>query len=366
MQVFVVDSITLDLLFSEIMDGTTLLAGSYTIDPAVPIANVAVIAPDRARLTLALPLVAGGLHTITVTGVNDCPGNPIGAANAASFALPEPIAAGDVVINEVLYDPRGSGSDFVELYNRSQKVLSLAGLQLANGSGSNALITVDAWLLLPGEYVAIATNTANVLMNYPLGRADRMLQSALPSYNNGSGTVVFKGANGDTLDLFNYSDALHFPLLKSVDGVSLERVDPDRPTDDPTNWHSAAAEVNFATPGYRNSQFAPAPAPRGSITIDPAIFSPDNDGYQDLLTITYAFDEPGFVGTMKVFDLAGREVKTLMNNLLLGTSGAVSWDGMMDTNELARMGPYVIYMEAYDLAGNVEKFRKTVVLAHRL
>ena len=55
-----------------------------------------------------------------------------------------------------------------------------------------------------------------------------------------------------------------------------------------------------------------------------------------------------------------------VDNELLGTSGAVSWDGRMDTNEPARMGPYVIYLEAYDLAGNVEKFRKTVVLAHRL
>lgn len=366
LQAFVVDSVTLDLQFNEIMDPATLLSGSYTIDPAVPIANVAVIAPDRVRLNLDAPLEAGALHTVTVTGVNDCPGNAIAAGNTATFALPEPIAAGDVVINEVLYDPRGSGSDFVELYNRSQKVVSLAGLQLANGSGSNALITADAWLLLPGEYVAIASNTANVLMNYPLGHADRMLQSALPSYNNGSGTVVFKGVAGDTLDLFNYSDDLHFALLESVDGVSLERVDPDRPTSDNSNWHSAAADVNFATPGYQNSQYAPAPAARGSITIDPAIFSPDNDGFQDLLTITYEFDEPGFVATMKVFDLAGREVRTLMNNVLLGTSGAVSWDGLMDGNELARIGPYVIYMEAYDLNGNVEKFRKSVVLAHRL
>ena len=102
------------------------------------------------------------------------------------------------------------------------------------------------------------------------------------------------------------------------------------------------------------------------ITIDPAIFSPDNDGHQDVLTIAYKFDEPGFVGTMKVFDLAGREVRTLMNNELLGTSGAVSWDGLMEGNELARIGPYIIFLEAYDLAGNVEKVRKTVVLAHRL
>ena len=97
-----------------------------------------------------------------------------------------------------------------------------------------------------------------------------------------------------------------------------------------------------------------------------ANFSPDNDSYQDLLTIAYQFDEPGFVGTMKVFDIAGREVRTLMNNELLGTSGAVSWDGIMESSDLARIGPYIIYLEAYDLAGNVEKFRKSVVLAHRL
>ncbi|HMN05969.1 MAG TPA: lamin tail domain-containing protein [Flavobacteriales bacterium] len=367
---YVMDEATVDLLFNEMMDGASLMNGTYTFEPALGIDSRELVAPERIRLHLNGTLIEGQLYTVTVSGVSDCPGNAIGAQNTVLFALPELLAKGDVVINEVLYDPRGSGSDFVELYNRSQKVVSLQGLQLANvtnGTVANArTITSEPFLLLPGGYVAIASDVANVLMNYPLGHADRMLQMALPNYNNGSGTVVFLGQAGDTLDWFAYSDALHFPLLKSVDGVSLERVDPNRPTDDPTNWHSAAAEVNFATPGYQNSQYAPAPAPRGSITIDPAIFSPDNDGHQDLLTITYEFDEPGFVGTMKVFDLAGREVQTLMNNALLGTSGSISWDGMMDTNELARMGPYVIYMEAYDLAGNVEKFRKTVVLAHRL
>lgn len=364
--VFVIDSDTLDLLFNEDMDDASLISGSYIFDPAIGISNLAVMAPDRVRLALATPLTEGVIHTVTVTDVSDCPGNVIGTTNMASFAIPEPIAVGDVVINEVLYDPRGTGSDFVELYNRSQKVVSLAELQLTNASGPLAVISMDAFLLQPGQYLALATDPANVLANYPLGHADRMLQMALPTFNNGSGTVAFLGANGDTLDLFNYADALQFALLKSVDGVSLERVDPDRPTSDDSNWHSAAEDIGFATPGYQNSQFAPLPSPNGSITIEPAIFSPDNDGYQDVLTVAYRFDEPGFVGTMKVFDLAGREVRTLMNNELLGTSGAVSWDGLMDAQELARMGPYVVYMEAYDLNGNVEKFRKSVVLAHRL
>ena len=46
-----------------------------------------------------------------------------------------------------------------------------------------------------------------------------------------------------------------------------------------------------------------------------------------------------------------------MDNTLLGTSGSISWDGMMDSGDLARMGPYVVYLEAFNLNGNVEKFR---------
>src|SRR5690606_21372509 len=109
-----------------------------------------------------------------------------------------------------------------------------------------------------------------------------------------------------------------------------------------------------------------APEPRGEMTIDPAIFSPDNDGHQDVLTITYRFDREGFAGTMIVFDVAGREIRKLMENRLLGTSGAISWDGLMDDGRKARIGPYIVMLEAFDLDGNVEHFKKTVTLAHFL
>ncbi len=90
-QVYVVDSVTVDLLFSEAMDASSLMNGTYVIDPAIALANLSLIATDRVRLTLATELVPGQLQTITVTGVNDCPGNAIGPANTATFALPEPV-----------------------------------------------------------------------------------------------------------------------------------------------------------------------------------------------------------------------------------------------------------------------------------
>src|SRR5690606_781235 len=77
-QVHVIDEQTIELLFNEGMDQASLLAGDYAIVPAIGIADVEVAAPDRVRLTLAVPLTEGALHTITVSGVSDCPGNPIG------------------------------------------------------------------------------------------------------------------------------------------------------------------------------------------------------------------------------------------------------------------------------------------------
>ena len=104
----------------------------------------------------------------------------------------------------------------------------------------------------------------------------------------------------------------------------------------------------------------------GELNLDPAIFSPDQDGLQDGLVIAYSFNGPGAVGTMTIHDLAGRKIRTLLDNELLGTEGAVSWDGISDTNEKARIGAYVVLFEVFDLNGETETFQETITLAHYL
>ncbi|MBL7951459.1 MAG: lamin tail domain-containing protein [Flavobacteriales bacterium] len=364
------DANSLVLTFNEAMDAGNIAGGVYTITPTIGVGAAIATGTNTATLTLLDALVVGTIYTIVVEDVTDCPGNIIAGANTASFALPEPIEVGDVVINEVLYDPFGSGSDFVELYNRSTKVLSLAGLQLANVSegvvGAGVPITSNAVLLLPGEYALVCEDEFDVVTNYPQSHTDRFVVADMPSYNNGEGSVVFLDATDNVLDRFDYNDDLHFELVNSPEGYSLERVSPDRPTSDNTNWQTAADVAGKATPGFINSQYAATPNNSGEMTIEPAIFSPDNDGYQDVLTIAYKFDEPGYVGNMVVYDIAGRESRRLMESLMLGTEGAISWNGMLDSGSLARMGPYIVVLEVFDLAGDVQKFKKTVTLAHRL
>ena len=155
-------------------------------------------------------------------------------------------------------------------------------------------------------------------------------------------------------------------MLNYVDGVALERTNFDAPTNDASNWHSAAQSVGFGTPAYQNSQFVPEGNTSDEITIQPEIFSPDNDGYNDLISVQYNFDQPGYSLTVKIFNSKGQLTKNLVNNEYVGTSGSINWDGLANNNTLAPVGIYVFFIEVYDLNGNVRKFKKTGVLATKL
>lgn len=368
--VFVIDSDTLEVVFSETLDSLDITAATYTITPSLTVSNIIPIGPEfvRARVVVSPSLTAGQVHTLSVGAVADCSGNQI-ATNATQFALPEQPVAGDIIINEVLFDPGDGGQDFVEIYNNSDKILSLENWTLANFDDdtidNQKVITEEAFLFFPQEYLVLTRDVSYVRTTW-LGSAsaDRFIEmESFPTYSNDSSTVYLINNLDTVSDAFSYNDDMHFPLLNEVENVTLERLDFDRETQDATNWHSAAENVGFATPGYENSQYYPTSMADDAVQVDPEVFSPNNDGYQDVLNINYAFDAPGFVANITIFDAKGRVVKYLTQSELLSTSGTISWDGTNETREKARIGIYVIYFEVFDLSGNVTKFKRSCVVA---
>ena len=225
-------------------------------------------------------------------------------------------------------------------------------------------LTSDPKLILPGDFVLLTTNGEAVANGYMNSVTDAFLQmESLPTYSNDKGDVYLINNLDMVVDEFHYKDDMHFALLNSEDGVSLERIDYDRPTNDKTNWHSAAEDEGFATPGFENSQYQITNNDGGEIVVEPETFSPNSDGVDDVLNISYNFSEPGFVATVIIYDAKGRLVRTLIQNELLGVSGTFSWDGINERNEKARIGIYIILLEAFSADGNVKSFKKTAVLA---
>ncbi|KAA9331622.1 hypothetical protein F0P96_15430 [Hymenobacter busanensis] len=369
-----VNATTVRLYFSEKIDST--LASNvalYALNPANAIQRAAAVAYDfrSVNLTLASALPANQALTVTVQRTTDCVGNAGGPFTSATFALPVAAAAGDVVINEVLFNPRSGSVDFVELLNRSTKYVDLQGAEIGHEIASGTeykAISTEPLVLAPGQLLVLTENPALVQSQYPTSNdpAAFLAVASLPTYADDAGTVLVRNAQRVVLDRFAYNENMHLGLLDTRDGVSLERISPDGPSTG-ANFHSAAGSVGYATPGRRNSQFLAAAIGDQQFQVEPEIFTPDEDGDKDFTTLTYRLDQPGYAASVRVYDVQGRLVRQLVRNESLATSGFFQWDGLTDQGRKASLGHYLLHIELFRPGGGQKReYKKTVVLGARL
>jgi len=353
--------------FDEPLSVATLSAAWFSLSDGITVNSATLLSPaTQVLLALSAPLMAGRAYTLSVTAdARDCLGNRAAAVMTTRIGLAETMAPGDVIINELLFNPRTGGQDFLELYNASDKTLNLRGLQIQNTQRTTSFSTTfqSDFLLFPDEYAAVSSDIANIQAYYNVPNISALVQNALPGFDDKSGNMTLL-SNGVVIDAFDYSETWHSPLLDTKDGVSLERIDPAGPSQSAGNWHSAAAAVGFATPGYRNSQFRNSPSLADEmISLPNKTFSPDGDGNEDVLQIFYTAEKAGFLLNLRIFDAHGRQVRTLLRSELLGSEGVFKWDGANDEGTKARTGIYILWIELFHPDGQVERVKKTCVLA---
>lgn len=368
-----VNPTTITLLFDEPLDSlSTSSIASYTFDNGLSAINANAIPPlfNKINISLNNSLTPGTVYTVTSKNVSDCSGNSIRSHNSAKFGLAQYADSMDVVINEILFNPLPMGVDYVELYNRSAKAIDLSKMYIANRNSSNIIssiqqLSAESILLFPGDYIALSTDPDAVKSQYITTNPESFLKlKSMPSLPDDKGNVIILNGQGDIIDEINYLDKWHFALLHNTEGVSLERINYNGPSVQ-SNFHSAATSAGYGTPGYKNSQNKEDEKAEGEITITPEIFSPDNDGIDDILTIDYRFPTAGYVTNTTIFDASGRPVRYLQKNSLSGVKGYYRWDGLDDKNRKLPQGIYIIYTEIFNTSGKKMAFKNTVVLARR-
>ncbi|MBL0741866.1 lamin tail domain-containing protein [Chryseolinea lacunae] len=357
------------LTFDETLNKVLPDLSSFSIDPAQTFRQLSFgdVSLTSLRLSLQTPLQPSTRYALTLSDIEDCSGNRMNVATV-SFGLPQTADSLDVVINELLFNPRPTGVDFLEIVNTSTHYLNLKNWSLATEEDDNAqkakVIAPDDFLVAPGAYVVLTVDGDLLKGEYPLSREENFLEvTALPSWADDAGSVVLMNAEGQIVDQFSYTKEMHSVFVKDDEGVSLERISMQQPTNAIENWKSASATVGFATPGYLNSNAPPARQATGeAIDVLPQVFVP-LQGQPDFTQIHYAFDRGGYVANVKVIDAQGRQVKVIAHNTTLGTEGSFRWDGDRDEGDKARMGAYMIWFEVFDAEGHLKVFRKTVVVA---
>jgi hypothetical protein len=270
---------------------------------------------------------------------------------------------GDIVINEILFNPPAGGVEYVEIYNNSDKTFDLQFLSFTSRRPSDGAfnrlypLADKTTLFYPSEYLVI-TKSKDLVCQFFNCRPESIFAelSGMPSLANTSGcAVLLNNKTNDVIDEFAYNEKMHTAGISNKKGISLERSDFNRPTDDAGNWHSASAGSGFGTPGYQNSQQTSQNGIEDISIIYPE-FNTDN------YFIHYRLDEPGYRCRAFVYDAIGRQVNIIANNELLGTEGKLLWNGKGSSNQALVAGIYIIYVEVYSMDGNVKKFRKPVVV----
>ncbi|MFN5417070.1 MAG: lamin tail domain-containing protein [Flavobacteriia bacterium] len=337
--------------FSEGMDSLSLVNALVTTNPSLTVSNIFALSqfPDSIIIAFNENFVGSQVYQFQIQNVADCWNN---SGNlSGEFILAEAAVQGDLVINEILSDSYTGASDFIEIRNNSTKVIDVFGYQLANYDdtiANNKTIT-EHYNLKANDFVVITPDSNSVKNNYPATVGGKFIQMSLPTYSNDSSTVYL--LNGSVLvDNVSYKSDWQFALLNDTDGKSLERIDPFGPSNDKNNWHTASENIGFATPGKENSQILYGEND-GVVNLTNPIFSPDNDGFEDVLQINYEMINAGMLASISVFDDRGREIKKLVKSELIGSKGTFTWDGVTDNNQKASIGSYVLLFNAFDLSG---------------
>lgn len=372
---YTTDNTTVILVFDEPVDsliGATL--SNYSIDGGLTLISATTLAPlfNTVQLRTATAMSANTVYTITASNIKDCKGNSIGSANKARVGLPVDAAPGEWIINEILFNPRSNAFDYVEFYNNSNKIFDASKLFIANRNSSGVVSSIKAlspvpFYVFPGDYIVETENADNLSMQYLVKNPDNVLIiSSPPSFPDDEGTVVALNFQGNVIDEVKYKDDWHFKLIDIAEGVALERIDPNGASQDAANWTSAASTAGYGTPTYQNSQYKRIQTINATIEVTPKVFSPDNDGRDDIATIQYAVTEPGYVANITVFDPSGRPVRNLVRNGTLGLNGYWNWDGLDDKGLKLPVGTYVLFTEIFNLQGKKQQFKNVVVLARKL
>lgn len=271
---------------------------------------------------------------------------------------PEP---GEIVFNEILFDSDEETCEFVEIYNTTDKCLELGGLFFSviaeNGEyGKTSFLCTANRVMEPKSHMAFTSDTIKLLKRWKCNIWNVALCS-LPALRNDGGVIALLNGNAEEIDAAVFTPSIYPKTGRGSKGISSEKVNPAYASSNPANWLPATAQMQYGTPGKRNSQFKDnsLTVEKGKFTLQEDFITPNQDGQNDYATINYSFDDGGYIVNIKVFSSNGREVAYPVKRETLASYGSIIWDGKDSEGNYLKPGIYILLIEAHNEKGDSVK-----------
>ncbi|RPH92821.1 hypothetical protein EHM69_11950, partial [candidate division KSB1 bacterium] len=260
----------LNVLFNEAVDLTTAeTAANYwvmpgNINPTSAVRDVTNLALVYLTFASALPV---GTDTLYVNAVEDTAGNP--CSNIwATFVVNPPVSAGDVVINEIMYDDSASTDiEWAEIFNRTDGAIDIGGWVLVDDAvypsdgGEGAIVVPEGTTLPAAGYLVLCKADLPDITGEIICTQYRATWAL---GNTGDNLALYTDSVGGTLIDGTLDSSMWYPDWAGANvGASVEKCNEDSPwsvADDSSDWHASTNvyggvgyRYKFCTPGATNS-----------------------------------------------------------------------------------------------------------------
>jgi hypothetical protein len=364
--VFPDDSSTVRIRFSEPIPGLTMKIEGIKIEGSEieTLINSDPLLRDYTAF-LSQPLRKGIIYTMSAgEEITDFAGNKMDK-NEFRFGLPEKAGSGDILFNEILFNPLPDEPDFIEFYNCSEKIINVSDLLLVSvndelhDTSSVVLVSPENHCLMPRNYNVITSDKSALLRRFPSSDPDNIFKvSSLPSMPDDKGHLILFNRSLEKIDEVFYDEKMHYSLLGGNEGISLEKVTTNGNSADKTMWHSASESSGWGTPGAVNSVLIEHQGKGDKVNLSSTKITPDNDGNEDILVINFMLKGLGNIISIEIFDEAGRFVKRLTDNLFAGPEVSIVWNGTDEDENLVGTGIYILLITVFDDTGKSERWKR--------
>lgn len=252
-----------------------------------------------------------------------------------------------VRITEVFPRATADEPEWFEITNQSNLPVNLRGWTYGNGEDADTLAAVDL-VVEPGAYHVFTKGLS------AFGKQYRAVGNVSPppqwhTLNNYHDTLMLWDGHGTEREALYYdSDWFDRWNRESVARVSLESSGITR---------GAWVLGDPPSPGIPNGSVRWRHTEKPRIHIDPVPFSPNGDGYQDLLAISLSLP-PEWSARVSVYGFGGTQVREFAGV----AKKQYLWDGRDNSGRPAPVGPFFVVGELTKASGKRKVIRKKGVL----